>query len=283
MDKRNRLLLAVGFALTCASLTAIGALKQDRSQARVSTERVGVPDEPLVDPRELASEGEEEDPRVDTSRERFGPYRVESAAEGADHRATVYDPRGEEVLAVDNYAGATLRKRSLLWGRPLLEVVEKGCYDPCNPVVHLVALQGETGVSVLTAQGTVQLQDLDSDGVPEVLVEHLMAETAERIVLPLRFDGQRFVNGYDLHAALIDRQSRTLVEEMKARCATRAPEECLHLLRAFVGLALFRGDPDLARTFEEAEIAPSDARPVLDAEMVRALEAEMNEAVGTAP
>jgi hypothetical protein len=283
VDKRNHLLLALGFALTCASLTAIGTLKQDRSQARVSPGREGVADEPLVDPRQRSSEGEDEAPRTDTSRERFGPYRVESAAEAEDHRATVYDPRGEEVLAVGNYAGATLRSRFLLFGRPLLEVVEKGCYDPCNPVVHLVALRGETGVEVLAAQGTVRLEDLDSDGVPEVLVEHLMAETPERVVLPLRFDGQRFVNGYDLHAQLVDRQSRTLTGAMKARCGTRAPEECLGLLRAFVGLALFRSDPDLARTFEEAEIAPSDARQVLDAEMVRALEAEMKEAVGAAP
>ena len=213
--------VAVGALLASATIASIALQRRekDRGAAR-------------------SAQGEERElPPAPLLRGALSSVRTEDALE-------LRDPSGRTVL--EALPDAFVREAGTLHQAPVVEVVEKACQDPCNAHTRLVAWREGAAVVVLDAEGTVKLEDLDRDGIPEALLDHRMDGTAETVTLPLAYDGDRFFGEYRRFPEGVDRQLEALSRAAEIDCDDSVSTGCQADLRAILGLSAFRG-ADLGR------------------------------------
>jgi hypothetical protein len=232
VERRQLILLGIGIALAAGAI-GLGAVRRAQVAA---AERAAAEERERLDPLPPA---EVEPPLADKplQTERVGAFQVRVRPDG---RAGVFGPDGELVHQVDAYQGAREVPDAQLFGAPVLEVSGKACEDPCNPRISLIALRAGRPFKVLEVAGVPRLEDLDRDGVPEVLVDHLMDGTREIITLPYRLEGAAFVAAYAKFPDGVDRQVEALSRSAERLCEQSATDECKDTLKALLGLEAFR-------------------------------------------
>jgi hypothetical protein len=112
----------------------------------------------------------------------------------------------------------------------------------------VVALRDGKPRRLMIAKGVPKVQDLDRDGVPDAVVEHLMEGSADLVTLPYRLEGEHFVPAYERFPDGVDRQVDEHWKATERLCAKKVDDECRGAMRLLVGAAAFRGAgklPDL--------------------------------------
>ncbi|MBI5546188.1 MAG: hypothetical protein HY901_20045 [Deltaproteobacteria bacterium] len=244
MDRNQLIFLGMGMALATAAIGVSAARRalQEQDEAHAQAQVQAQMDR-------LTPLPHQDSPRRDLPQrtETVGSFRVRVREGG---HATLLSAGGEFVAEVSGYQGAREVPQVRLLGDPVVELAGKSCEDPCNPSVVLVAVSDGEPVQVLAAAGVPRLEDLDGDGTPEALIDHLMSGTSELVTLPYAFDGRFFRPAYSRFPEGVDRQIEALSGSASRLCTWSFDDECRAQLTALLGLSAFRSPQDAGGVVE---------------------------------
>lgn len=159
--------------------------------------------------------------------------------------AKLFAKDGRQVAGVKGYAGVREVPGALLFGHPVVELAGKACRDPCNPTSVIVASPGGRPKAVVEAQGIVRFEDLDGDGTPEALVDHVVRHTAELVTLPFALEKEKFVPAYSKFPEKVDHQVEELGRAAERSCESALEGDCRDALLAMLAAHKFTGKDDL--------------------------------------
>ena len=257
MKKSQLTLLAVGMALGTA---AIGVSAANRAiQARDARAKAAAQDaEQDEDERaQQPAPGPKVKVKAEAGkamhREMVGDFELR-VTNGSDGRLFTKDGRG--VASIRGLQAARVVKDVKLFGEPVVELAGKNCRDPCNPTFLLVASPGGKTRTLVEAQGIIKLEDLDGDGVPEALVDHLVRHTSEVVTLPFVIQKEKFVPGYAKFPQGVDRQVEELGKSAERICGATPEGECRDTLLALFVAYLFAEGGDLKPLVGHLKIEP---------------------------
>lgn len=244
MDRSQLLLLGLGILLGAGAIGLGVAQRQERARAEAEEERALAAQmdtlTPLPQPGSeppAAPSPPEDAPPVPLEARKLGPYELRVRS---DRHAALIDKEGSIFFVMEGYLGAREVPGAKLFGGPVFELTGKRCDDPCNPTTTLLALKDGHSVQALNVEGVVRLDDLDADGVPEAVVDHLMRGTPELITLPFALEGIRYVPAYARFPDGVDRQIEALTRSAERLCGPGLDVECGQTLRALFGAVHFR-------------------------------------------
>lgn len=278
MDRHQYLFLALAFLLGSA---AIGLGSAHRAQQRAEEEPEALAgDDSDMTPLPRPAEADAPPPTTRIARsETLGPFQLRVRDDG---RAALFSPGGDLVAEIDGFLGARLVTQAPLFGAPVVELTGRTCTEPCNPQVALLASRGDASFEVLRARGAPKLDDLDADGIPEVLLDHLMEGSTEVVTLPFRLEGGQYVPAYERFPDGVDRQLDALASAAERLCdeADDVSAECQGTLRALLGLAEFRAPGTALREVNALRMEPIAKSFARNEELHAEIEAEMKAVAG---
>ncbi len=229
--------LAIGASAADRAVEARDRARREAAEAEAERERewdweqAQPPPAPRTDPR-----------KVPPRREMVGELELRVSPE---NEAKLFNKDGRQVARVKGFAGVREVPGARLFGGAVVELAGKTCRDPCNPTSSIIASPKGRPRVVLEAQGIVHLEDLDGDGTPEALIEHLVRHTTELVTLPYALEKERFVPAYSRFPDKVDRQIEAL-SRLAERDCEQAPEgDCRDALLALLVAHRFTGKDDL--------------------------------------
>ncbi|HEY3451258.1 MAG TPA: hypothetical protein VGK67_33175 [Myxococcales bacterium] len=162
-----------------------------------------------------------------------------------ENEAKLFTADGKQIALVKGFAGVREVPGTTLFGKKVVELAGKTCRDPCNPTSAIVASPGGKPRTVLEAQGIVRFEDLDGDGTPEALIEHLVNHTAELVTLPYALEKEKFVPAYGKFPEKVDKQIEELSRSAERSCEASPEGDCRDTLLALLVARAFTQKDDL--------------------------------------
>lgn len=159
----------------------------------------------------------------------------------SNRRVVVFTRAGEHALDLDGFVEVREVPGAEVLGGPLVRLIGKTCDDPCNPTVVLLGVRDGDPVELLRAGGVANLEDLDGDGAPEVLLDHLVEGSHEVVTLPLKLDPnrRRYRAAYEQHPEGVDRQIEQLTAAAERICTPGVEQDCRDTLEGLLALSFF--------------------------------------------
>ncbi|MGC4118045.1 MAG: hypothetical protein QM765_26540 [Myxococcales bacterium] len=226
-------ILAIGASAANRTLKARDRAQREAAEAKADQqEQAARPLPPKSDQAALAFR-----------RETVGELEVRVAS--TNNEARVFAKDGKLLTIVRGYAGGREVPGTTLFGAKVVELAGKACQDPCNPTSSIIASPGGKPKRVFEAQGIVRFEDLDGDGTPEVLVDHLVKGTTELIALPYALEKERFVPAYSRFPERLDRQMEAFSRTAERMCEQAPEGDCRDALLALLLAHAFTGRDDL--------------------------------------
>jgi hypothetical protein len=277
VDKRQFVMLGIGLFLGSLAIGVGAAHKAEeqrkekaRDQAEAKQQAEAEQDRPLDRPKDLKSASPIE------RDEKVGIFQLRVTESG---RAGLFSAAGDVVAEVDGFQGARALEKARLFDGPLVELIGKDCEDPCNPTLVVAGTVKGKPIVALRARGVAKLDDLDHDGVPEAVVDHLMDGTQEMVTLPFKLKGDRFEPAYQAFPDGVDRQLDSLGKAAERICTAEVEEECRWTLEAILGLSAFQAPGSAAQAIGHLKIDPAAKEWARDGERVEKVAREMADIV----